>query len=236
MVGIPKIIHMIWIGPFQMPWHWMKTWPEKHPDWEFVLWDNQRMAASNFYNQHLIDEYMRRKAYAGVADLMRYEILYRFGGIMPGSDSVCLMPIDELFPDPKAYGVIENEQVGEGRIAPLYACQPNNKFAYQLIHHLHALKPKALDVPWKSVGNNLMRDLVAEIKPDITLFPSHYFIPHHFLGVHYKGDGPIYAEQMWGSTRKIYDKPHLSKEEIEKITYRVFTIPEDSKVQKNGKA
>jgi len=58
-----------------------------------------------------------------------------------------------------------------------------------------------------------------KFEKDLTIFPSHYFIPEHYNGEKYQGDDKIYAHQLWGTTSKKY--PHsngkhgLSREEIQ---------------------
>jgi O-methyltransferase len=41
-------------------------------------------------------------------------------------------------------------------------------------------------------------------KAKVKIFPSHYFIPEHFLGEKYEGTDKIYVRQMWGSTTRCY--------------------------------
>ena len=77
----------------------MQTWPEKHPDWEYRVYDNEFLMEFPFRNRKLINEYFWRGEYAGVQDLMRFEILYEFGGFMADADSICRHPVDELLVD-----------------------------------------------------------------------------------------------------------------------------------------
>jgi hypothetical protein len=35
---------------------------------------------------------------------------------------------------------------------------------------------------------------------DLTIYPSHYFIPTHLTGLKYQGSGPVFAEQLWATT------------------------------------
>ena len=83
---IPKKMAHIWIGPLNPPVEWMNTWKEKHADWEYTLYDNNFLKSFSFKNKKLIEKYYELGLYAGAADLMRYEILYEFGGcILPGA-------------------------------------------------------------------------------------------------------------------------------------------------------
>lgn len=204
---IPKNLAHIWIGPRPAPTAWMKTWQEKHSNWNYVLIDNKYMSERHFKNQHLIDEYMKRGKFAGVADLIRYEWLYENGGFLAPADSICLNNTDELFSAKCGYVVYENEIIRPGLVSPLYACEKHNAFADTLIDELNKLSKYDLLTPWISTGNKFMADMIEAKKPSLIFFPSHYFIPEHFEGVKYSGSGKVYARQLFGETTGVYEKP-----------------------------
>lgn len=200
---IPKILHHLWVGPKPAPMEWINTWKEKHPDWEHILWDNDKVFGRKWINQRLIDEYRKQKCWHGVADVARYEILYEMGGFHPGADSICLHNTDELWADGfELYAVYENEKVRPGLITPLYASTPGHRFVKNLID---GLKDKEATEPWKTTGNMYMQEMVYHKMPPIMIFPSHYFNPVHYTGVAYEGTDKIYAEQQWVTT-KSFDK------------------------------
>lgn len=210
-MNIPYLMWHIWIGPYEMPLHWMNTWKEKHPNWEYIIFDNKKLNEKKFINQHLIDEYLRRGKYNGVADLIRYELLYEYGGFIPPADSVCLENVEELFKeDPNiCYTVYENEIIREGYVSPIYACNPKNEFVLTIIETLNKLKSEELkDKVWESTGNLFLKNMIELHRPNIKIFPSYYFIPKHFKAKtpRYTGPEKVYADQMWGTTRKLYNK------------------------------
>ncbi|MCX8510086.1 MAG: glycosyltransferase, partial [Rhodobacteraceae bacterium] len=123
---IPHKIGHIWIGPHTAPTEWMESWRVAHPGWTYQLFDNDYLLGRQFRNQRLINEYFRRKKYAGVSDLMRYEILYEQGGFLPEADSICLHPVDTLFTEARAYSVYEFPQGRTGMFSPFLACEPEN--------------------------------------------------------------------------------------------------------------
>lgn len=55
---INRTIHQIWIGPLPPPKKWMNTWKKLNPDWEYVLWDNEKVFSRKWKNQHIIDYYL----------------------------------------------------------------------------------------------------------------------------------------------------------------------------------
>lgn len=202
---MPKILHHIWVGPRPAPMEWIKTWYEKHPDWEHILWDNDKVFNREWKNQRLVDEYRARECWHGVADVVRYEILHEFGGLMPGADSVCERNTEELFDRyHDAWAVYENETVRPGLITPLYACRKGAEFALRLIEEL---KDKESGEPWLTTGNCYMRDMVAKHRPSLLrIFPSHYFNPIHYTGHTYSGPDKPFSVQKWGTTLKSYNQ------------------------------
>lgn len=205
-MNIPKRIGHIWVGPNPPPIKWMESWKDNHPDWEYVLYDNEYLQQEEFINQTLIDFYWNLGLYAGVADLMRYEILYKHGGFIPEADSYCYHNTDELFNSSPIYTVYENELLRGKLASPILASQPNNKFLEQIITELSTLTIDQLDTPWRTTGNLFIAEMIEKYQPDIKIFPSHYFIPVHHEGIIYKGNDKIYCKQMFGSTFSSYAK------------------------------
>ena len=200
----PKVMHCIWVGPKPAPMKWIDTWKEKHPDWEYILWDNDKVFSRTWINQKHVDFYREKEIWHGLADVIRYEILYEYGGFLHAADSECLRPVDELIDDHDAWGVYENEKVRPGLISPLYACRKGNGFAWKLIQGLKA--KKEVGEPWMTTGNLYMKEMVEKANdPKVKIFPSYYFSPKHYTGEEYKGDFKPYARQFWGSTKGAYE-------------------------------
>lgn len=86
---IPKVIHQIWIGPNKRPDIWMDSVKEfcYTFGYEYKLWDNNNISSLTLRN---IDIFNTVKQYCGKADILRYEILHKFGGIYIDADSVIL--------------------------------------------------------------------------------------------------------------------------------------------------
>jgi mannosyltransferase OCH1-like enzyme len=201
---IPKTMAHIWIGPLQPPLEYMRSWQALNPDWAYRLYDNAFVRERRFRNQPLIDEYLKRAEYAGAADLIRYELLDAFGGFIAEADAVCERPIAPLFETGSLFTVYENEFVRGQLVSPILAATPGHPFVRALIEELGKLRPEELGSPWQSTGNLFVAQMIARLQPEITIFPSHYFIPEHYTGVVYDGPGPVYARQLFGTTRKAY--------------------------------
>jgi mannosyltransferase OCH1-like enzyme len=209
-MNIPKKLKHIWIGPNPAPLKWMNTWPNKHQDWEYSVFDNNKLKNKTFINQHLIDEYMTRKNYPGVADLIRYELLYEEGGFIAPADSICLENTDELWiENPKiCYTVYENEELRPGYVSPIYACNPGNTFLKLIIDTLNKVSVSKLsNKAYKVTGNAFLDTMIKTHNPFIKIFPSHYFLPSHYSTPEKRYNGPdkVYSEQFWGSTTNTYN-------------------------------
>jgi len=92
---IPKIIHQIWLGsPLPEQYKKMqKTWLDHHPNWEYHLWTDENVQYLYLQNRPL---YEAATNLGQKSDILRYEILYQFGGLYVDTDFECLKPFDVL--------------------------------------------------------------------------------------------------------------------------------------------
>lgn len=202
---IPKVMHTVWVGPRPMPAAWIDTWKQHHPEWEHIMWDITSIQGRTWRNQKALEHYLATEQWPGVADIVRAEVLFNIGGFMPGADSVCLRPIDELFEDNmyEAYASFENEIARGKLLTPLLACAQHSVWAHLVIKGIGMLTEYG--EPWETTGNKLMTH-IAEVHDfdGLKIWPSHYFIPDHYTGETYTGPEKPYARHMWGSTTKSY--------------------------------
>ena len=92
---IPKIIHQIWIGdgvPQELR-AFQESWKRIHPDWEYHLWTQEDIPKLNLQNKELIDQSTNP---GEISDMMRLEIIYKFGGVYIDMDFECLQSLDPL--------------------------------------------------------------------------------------------------------------------------------------------
>lgn len=93
---IPKVIHQIWVGNNSIPanyLYYLETWKKFHPDWEFKLWREKDILAEKFETEDL---FLKSRGMAEQADIARYEILRRYGGLYIDTDIQCFANFDEL--------------------------------------------------------------------------------------------------------------------------------------------
>ncbi len=93
---IPKIIHQIWLGPKTPPAVFKESQEsikKLHPDWEYKLWTDEDVLKFWLYNHKYYDN---EKNFGAKADILRYEILKRYGGVYLDIDFVLTKPLDWL--------------------------------------------------------------------------------------------------------------------------------------------
>ncbi len=210
---IPKVLHFTWVGDdSKRPDNCIQTWIDMNPGWVVKVWGNDDLRDIEWVNARHIKA-MWPCELNGVADLMRWEILYREGGIVVDADSICVRPLDDWLLQAEAIACWENE-IARPRLigCNMVGAVPQNPFIGKIIDDLHAKHTVIDDMAWKTVGPLCLSAAYFKYQyTGLTIFPSHFFIPNHFSGVHYEGDGIVYAKQEWASTHEAYDQLHLKK-------------------------
>jgi mannosyltransferase OCH1-like enzyme len=207
---IPRTLHVIWVGDeSRRPDNCIRSWIERNPRWKIRVWGNHDLANYGWYNARQMRE-MATREMNGVADIMRWEILYNEGGFVVDADSVCLRPLDDWLLEHDAFACWENEIVRPNLIAAGYvAANSGDGFIGQVMNDIHAEPTVIHDMAWKTVGPQRLTDAYYAYRyTGLSVLPSHYFIPENFTGLRYSGSGPVYAEQYWGSTRGLYNDLH----------------------------
>jgi len=94
---IPKIIHQIWLGS-ELPESFIElqqSWITHHlgRDWLYKLWTDADMKDLQLYNQAFYDA---TDNYGVKSDILRWELLYNFGGVYVDMDFECLRALDQF--------------------------------------------------------------------------------------------------------------------------------------------
>lgn len=97
---IPNIIHQIWVGAKPIPKilrDFAKTWQAFHPGWEYKLWTNDFVESvlMQMIPEHRV-LYSELQDPRAKADLLRYYILYLYGGLYVDADFKCLALFEGL--------------------------------------------------------------------------------------------------------------------------------------------
>jgi GT2 family glycosyltransferase len=206
---IPKIIHQIWIGPRPAPEKLMATWKEKNPSFEYIRWSEKEFEARQLHFSCL-NRIHEMEEINGKADIIRWEILYHYGGFFFDADSFCVMPLNEYITQQTAFSNWENELSRPNLIATVSMGFPPKhplvKACIEYIQQNEISNAKTGKRAWLTVGPGLItRMMFTGLYKDVAILPSYHFLPIHHLGNHYRGHGIVYAHQEWGTNFISYD-------------------------------
>lgn len=182
---IPKIIHQIWIGPNKPPEKWINTikdFVKQNPGWKYILWDDESIAELGLINSN---EYDNEKSYNGKSDVIRYEVLFRYGGIYIDADTIWLKnrSFDELL-DAKSGFFLSYETYKENGLASsVVGSSQYNPITYYIIKNMENITTLCKGIPaFKTVGPYILDRSLTPIKDIITVHPSYYFFPTFWVG------------------------------------------------------
>lgn len=97
---IPRIVHRIWLGGDEPEWarRFANSW--SRPGWEIRLWTDANVGSLFPLRNQAVYDRAEEIAPAHIgqlrADVLRYEILERFGGIYVDADFELLRPLEPL--------------------------------------------------------------------------------------------------------------------------------------------
>lgn len=206
---IPKIIHQIWLGDqSKRPVDLMQTWIDKNPTWSYKLWTEIEVRELNLRCKNQFEQNIH---YAGKADILRYELLYNFGGFFIDADSECIRPLEDFLCENITFASYEHESGEEymnglGLIANGYLGSiANNTLINLIIEHISTLSNVNIRMPWEITGPKLLTEFIKKTNLPFTIYPSHYFIPIHYTDIinnnkGYTGTDYVFAKQYWGTT------------------------------------
>ena len=202
-MAIEKIIHQVWIGSKKMPIEWMNTWKEKNPSFEYVLWDEEKINKLKLKNRDKYDYFVSKEIYHGAVDIVRIEILDKFGGIYIDADSICLESIEnEFFIEKDFFAVKEYEgRIANGTIGAI----KGHSILKEYIKRIS--EAKKIEPPCYTIGGTLFTDCIKNHGKDnrIIILPTYSFYPKDHCGHRAKIEGKSYAKQKWGTSNNLYE-------------------------------
>ncbi len=133
---IPKIIHQIWFGNEPIPknyQYFLETWRQYHPDWQVKIWTEADILKEDFDS---MDLFLLARSYAEQADVMRYEIIQRYGGLYIDTDIECYASFEELHYKYDFYTNMEPPALNKKRVTianNMIAAVPNHPIVKQTL-------------------------------------------------------------------------------------------------------
>lgn len=194
---IPKIIHQVWVGnKNKRPKELMETW--KIPGWKYILWTEKEIEEFGLQNKDVYDFYYREENYAGASDIVRLEVVEKYGGVYIDADTMRLENIDDLLTS-SFFAVKED---ASGRIANGFiGSVPNHPVLKSYMHEIGLLNEYM--PPWSTVGGTLFTRVLNEYLPssDIIVLETYTFMPFSRFAQPEESYGLPYASHLWGTTK-----------------------------------
>jgi inositol phosphorylceramide mannosyltransferase catalytic subunit len=168
---IPRVFHQIWVGSAPFPAEfaeYQKTWRRHHPEWELKLWTDDSLPSG----LRRPEVYELDRIAAERSDILRLELLWKFGGVYIDTDMECLRPIDALIDGVTLFAVdikpgrVTNTVIGAVPEHPLFD------------RALNELRPqKAGEQFDKTASGPLFLDGLFKSFKDVTSFAPETFFP-----------------------------------------------------------
>ncbi|RLD27574.1 MAG: mannosyltransferase [Bacteroidetes bacterium] len=169
---IPKTIHYCWFGKKSkndLINRCIESWKEFCPDFELKEWNESN--TQTYQNKFYKDAY-RKKKYAFVADCVRAQALYEFGGVYLDTDMLLLKPIDVLLSNDffTAY------EVGDRAAYGLFGAIAGHRFLKQMKEFYDTTEFNEFSLPVITHTFKLYINK-ANLGENDRIFPPEYFYP-----------------------------------------------------------
>lgn len=206
-MNIPRVFHQVWINDRQpdLPEQFQKYrdgWLEKHPGWEYRLWSLKNLPFRSCRAEAFARD---RVPYAQMADVLRYELLYEFGGVYIDTDFECLRPIDDILEGVCNFACSDN---GMALTNAILGAERSSALMRRCIREL----PEHLgrDSPNQETGPRFFTAVVLRhgFNNDFTLFPTKWFYPYRWNEPHRANETfpESYAVHRWAHSWREHDK------------------------------
>ena len=210
--AIPRIFHQIWLGDGEMPAKfraYSRSWRTHHPGWELKMWTDANLPP--LVNQELFDSVTEVRERA---DLLRYELLYRYGGVYVDTDFECFKSIEPLLharsgeeggeesPPVSAFSSQESpEHISIG----IMGATQGNAFFGRIVDNLPRWHATHSGPEWHigyRTGPFLIRSAYALWPGELTLLPQWALYPYHSTNFEARGKNATafpnaYAAHHW---------------------------------------
>jgi mannosyltransferase OCH1-like enzyme len=184
--SIPPILHFIWLGsplPDKVR-GLIYTWKRWHLGWKVHIWTDAEVENFSFSSERLQKAFTEAKAFSEKSDILRLEVLYRFGGIYSDTDVIGFKPFHDLIVhDISFFAGLEVNYTSRLHSHPLYvgaaimgASAGHPIIRYSLDHYkTHDEAPELLLALRSGPGplSEGCREYLA--KEDVLILPCSYF-------------------------------------------------------------
>ena len=183
-----------------------------HSEWKYILWSENNLGDlinQARYDQVLYSDNSGETKYPKLADIVRYEKLFNYGGIYIDADSKCNKSFNDLIGE-KFFVAYENEKKRPGLIANgVIGSIPNHPILGECINEIGRLSNKAITKKsaFKVTGPVLLTKIIKQSEnTNIKIYPSRYFYPVHYsvsiTDSKEREFKDCYTFQLWNSTNR----------------------------------
>ncbi|MEJ7785727.1 MAG: glycosyltransferase [Solirubrobacteraceae bacterium] len=167
---IPHILHQIWVGPNPLPEEYERyahTWVAHHPRWEVRLWSENNLPTDLVRKEAL----ERLRVPAERSDILRLELLWRFGGVYVDTDLRCLRSIEPLIAGVDFFAAyLKPGRVCNGVLGSV----PGHRILERAVQELQPRTEYGFD---KGAAGSVFVQRLLRDYPEATVYPASYFFP-----------------------------------------------------------
>jgi mannosyltransferase OCH1-like enzyme len=186
---IPSVVHRIAIGPVPDKYeeYWQR-WQELHPEWTFKTWTEpfnpDEWETGQFFAEASCASQM--------SDFLRYEIVWREGGIYTDWDVEPYKRFDRFLEHPFFIGTEDNAHLSPG----LFGAEPGHPATRACIDS-HLARQWTTN---PSTTGPLTATRVLRGRADVTVVPRELFYPYHYTQMYLAGARfpDAYSAHHWG--------------------------------------
>jgi len=209
MISIPRFFHRIWLGDKPMPQEFVdfgNTWLRHHPGWVMYTWNEHTLP--NAINKLGLKE---SRALSGKANILRYELLLRYGGIYIDTDFECLHNLECLLHNVQCFVGLQEPGLANNAIV---GAVPGHPFIADLVYGISSRVKVFASLPSiKQSGPYYLTERLRG-RSDVTVFAPHAFYPYrwHERWRRYERFPESYAVHHWalswrGPTKQLQKNP-----------------------------
>lgn len=174
--------------------------------WQRRIWTEKEVDDLGLVNRKLYDYFYRKGCFYGASDVVRLEVLQKFGGIYIDADTERLRSIDDApFLSADFFAVEANKP---GRVANgIIGAVPNHPIIEAYIVEMG--KATVVEPVWNTIGGTMFTAMIEKHRtPETQILEPHNFYPFDSKGAPSRtlGKSEPYAQHFWGSTHKLYQR------------------------------
>lgn len=222
---IPKIVHYSWFGS-KMPLEVEKnieSWKNKLPGWKFIEWNEKNWDV----NQYTFAKQMYTdKKWGYIADPIRFDVLFRFGGVYLDTDMILNKSIDKFLGNTNFWGFMYTNNLHTGMIG----AEKGSKLIGEILKMYQGEKYSEInELIYNTTSNPVITKMMMSIYPEFRLDGKYQklsdgtlIVPKDYFCYPSWNKEANYAEHMfmnsWGNARDGF------KEVIRGFSQRYFKI------------